>query len=900
MSQPALSDRSRTVLDAAHAYAADLRQRLVMPGHLLVAMLADADGEVARVTRELSGDPSRLEQRVHGALTRLPRRGDGAPIRDPALDAVLSSAERQAKRDGDAAVEPHHLLIAIADGPPGPARDALETSGITREAIRFARRSGEDAARLRGAATPSAASPGAPRSGSASSASGRASTAKNAKRTDDEGAMLERFGRDLTDLARRGELDGIVGRDDEIRRIMQVLGRRSKNNPVLIGEPGVGKTAIIEGFAHRLVGEDLPFNLQGKRLVEIDLGALVAGTTLRGQFEARVKKLVEEVAEDRGATILYIDEIHMLVGAGGSGDGGGAADMLKPALARGELTVIGTTTPAEYRRSIESDKALERRLQGVQVEEPSVDESIAMLRGIKERYEIHHRVRITDAAVQAAVRLSERYVTDRRLPDKAVDLVDEAASRLRMEVDSQPEVVYDLQRRVANLEVQRAALARDADASSAKALAAMDEALATDKATLHKLQERVATEKAALDRVTELKAEIEATKKATEQARADQDLARAAELEYAVIPRLETELAGSIDALDRLHGEGRMLREEVTEEDIAEVVGDWTGVPATKMLEGERQKILAVGERLAQRVIGQAQAVEAIAGAVRRSRAGVQDLNRPIGSFFFVGPTGVGKTELAKALAEFLFDSEDALIRIDMSEYMEQSKVNTLIGAAYGYVDSDKGGLLTEAVRRRPYSVVLFDEAEKAHPDVFNILLQVLDEGRLSDSQGRRIDFTNTIVIMTSNVGARRILDLSGQVEYEELQGTVMDILKDHFKPEFLNRIDEKVVFAALDRTSIEKILEILIRQFNRLLGDQELSIEFSDAAKQHLIDVGFQPEYGARPLKRAMLTEVQDPLALHILEGAFQPGDTILADLAETPGRLAFTRMPVDASPAP
>lgn len=895
MSQLALSDRTRTVLDAAHAYAADLRQRLVMPGHLLVAMLADGDGEVARIARELSGDPSRLEQRVHAALTRMPRRGDGTPIRDPALQAVLSSAERQAKRDGDPMLEPHHLLIAIADGPPGPARDALETSGITREAIQFARRSSDDARRLRAASasSPPASSPSSPSSTPRSAK--RSPSSKRPTPGGEEGAMLERFGRDLTDLARRGELDGIVGRDDEIRRIMQVLGRRSKNNPVLIGEPGVGKTAIIEGFAHRLVGDDLPFNLQGKRLVEIDLGALVAGTTLRGQFEARVKKLVEEVSEDRGSTILYIDEIHMLVGAGGSGDGGGAADMLKPALARGELTVIGTTTPAEYRRSIESDKALERRLQGVHVEEPSVDESIAMLRGIKERYEIHHRVRITDAAVQAAVRLSERYVTDRRLPDKAVDLVDEAASRLRMEVDSQPEAVYDLQRRVANLEVQRAALARDADAGSAKALSAMDDELGRSKATLLQMQERVAAEKAALDRVTELKAEIEATRKAIEQARVDQDLARAAELQYAVVPRLDEELASSTDALDRLHGEGRMLREEVTEEDIAEVVGDWTGVPATKMLEGERQKILAVGDRLAQRVIGQAQAVEAIAGAVRRSRAGVQDRNRPIGSFFFVGPTGVGKTELAKALAEFLFDSEDALIRIDMSEYMEQSKVNTLIGAAYGYVDSDKGGLLTEAVRRRPYSVVLFDEAEKAHPDVFNILLQVLDEGRLSDSQGRRIDFTNTIVIMTSNVGARRILDLSGQVEYEQLQGTVMDILKDHFKPEFLNRIDEKVVFAALDRDAIERILEILIRQFNRLLAEQELQIQFTDAAKAHLIDVGFQPEYGARPLKRAMLTEVQDPLALHILEGAFQPGDTIVADAADSPGRLAFSRLPVE-----
>lgn len=701
--------------------------------------------------------------------------------------------------------------------------------------------------------------------------------------------MLEKFGRDLTALAKTGELDPIVGRDTEIRRLMQILGRRTKNNPVLIGEAGVGKTAIVEGFAYRLNSEDVPFNLKNKRLIEIDLGALVAGTTLRGQFEERVKMLVNEVTEANGSVILYIDEIHSLVDAGGRGGSGGAADMLKPALARGEVTLIGTTTPAEYRKHIEPDKALERRFQELHVEEPSIDEAVAILRGVKERYEIHHRVRILDSAVQAAVRLAERYVTDRMLPDKAFDLIDEAASRLRMQVDSQPIEVYEAKRRLSNAEVQRAALERESNAATNREKVDLDAEIERLRGEVGTMERRLNAEKSLLDTITELKAELEATRNLAEQAQASGDLGRAAELKYAVIKRLEDDLESQTAELDKLHESGRMVREEVTEEDIALVVGDWTGIPSNKMLEGERQKLLAVEERLSARVVGQEPAVQAIAAAVRRSRAGLQDRNRPIGNFFFVGPTGVGKTELAKALAEFLFDSEDALIRIDMSEYMEQSKVNTLIGAAYGYVDSDKGGILTEAVRRRPYSVVLFDEAEKAHPDVFNILLQVLDEGRLSDSQGRRIDFTNTIIILTSNVGAREILDLTGKVSYEELDERVHKILQDNFKPEFLNRLDDTLVFNALDRDSLGIIADILIKKFRRLLGEQGLDIEFSPEARDHIIEVGYQPEYGARPLKRALLTEVQDPLAVLVLEGEFPAGTTIVGELAEGGGSLTF-----------
>ncbi len=883
------SDRAQAAVTAAEAYAADLKHDAVLPAHLLVALLADRDGAVRALLTGLGADPGRLEKKAHAELARTAG-SQRAPSLDPTTETVLSDADRQSRREGDKLVRTRHLLVAVADGSPGIARTVLEETGVTRTALKFALKdfadgSGEKKGKRGLRPTASRADR---RPASNDRKSRRAVAAQPAA---DGESMLEQFGRDLTALARTRELDPIVGRDAEIRRLMQVLGRRTKNNPILIGEAGVGKTAIVEGFAYRLVSEDIPFNLKDKRLYELDLGALVAGTTLRGQFEERVKTLVSEVAESNGHVILYIDEIHTLVGAGGKGDSGGAANMLKPALARGEVTLIGTTTPAEYRKHIESDKALERRFQEIHVDEPDFDATVAIMRGIKERYEIHHRVRILDSAIQAAVRLSERYVSDRKLPDKAVDLVDEAASRLRMQIDSQPTAVYELKRGLLNCEMQREVLKSETDADSLRELAELEQEIETRRAELDAVESRLGREKELLDRITELKAELEATRKLAEKAQEEGDLGRAAELKYAVIKRLEDDLESETAALDKLHESGRMIREEVTEEDIALVVADWTGVPTTKMLEGERKKLLAVAERLEQRVVGQTPAVEAIAAAVRRSRAGLQERNRPIGNFFFVGPTGVGKTELAKALAEFLFDSEEALIRIDMSEYMEQSKVNTLIGAAYGYVDSDKGGILTEAVRRRPYSVVLFDEAEKAHPDVFNILLQVLDEGRLSDSQGRVIDFTNTIIIMTSNVGAREILDLTGRVSYEELDEKVHMILRDHFKPEFLNRLDDTIVFAALDRDSMEKIADILFAKFRKLLAEQDLAIEFTAEAREHIIEVGFQPEYGARPLKRALLTEVQDPLATYILDGTFVGGDTIMADLHADGDRLTFAK---------
>lgn len=919
MNLQGVSDRVAHAIQTATAYAGDLQHPRVTADHVLVALLTDRGGAVARLVGSLGADAERVEQRIHRELARQPRDPSGtAPEIDATLEQVLDDARRQSTREKDALLRTVHILVAVADGGPSISRRALQDAGVTRTAIAYMTRDVRgllDQERVASAVAPSsggasnsATHPVTPHPGAAPNGDhlggGTAGSAAppqgpstagtrpaNRSPRSDDGSILAKFGRDLTELARAGRLDRIVGRDLEIRRVMQVLGRRSKNNPILVGEPGVGKTAVIEGLAQRIADGDVPANLKNRRLVELDLGALVAGTTLRGQFEERVKRLLDELSDASGEVLLYVDEIHRITGTGGSGEsGGGAAEMLKPALARGQVTLVGTTTPAEYRRSIESDKALQRRFQEIEVNEPDEDASVAILRGIRTRYEIHHRVKITDAALQAAVRLAQRYILERKLPDKAVDLIDEAASRLRMQIDSQPTAVYELKRRLLNLEVEREALRRESDAASQRELSGIDAEISKLETRLAELNARIEHEKHAVEQLGALQAELEGALKIVARAEQQDDLTRAAELKYGVVKDLERRIEAQNAELAALHGAGMLVRDTVSEEDIATVVADWTGIPTTRMLESERQKLLAFEERLAERVIGQRPAVAAIASAVRRSRAGLQDRNRPIGNFFFVGPTGVGKTELAKALAEFLFDSEDALIRIDMSEYMEQSKVNTLIGAAYGYVDSDKGGILTEAVRRRPYSVVLFDEAEKAHPDVFNILLQVLDEGRLTDSQGRRIDFTNTIIIMTSNVGARQILELTGQVTYEELDKRVHLILRDHFKPEFLNRLDDTVVFSALDLPAMQQIATLLIARLRRLLQEQELDIAFSPAALEYVIQAGFQPEYGARPLKRALLTEVQDPLATLVLEGRFAPGTTVHADLAATGDRLEFT----------
>lgn len=903
MAQEILSERLQMVLRGAETYATDLRHRRLMTAHVFVALLSDRTGITQRVMRKLGADPELMQQRVHRELTRLPGTANGvAPQRDAELDSLLTDAGRVALRENDNLVRTSHFLVAIVESAGGPVRRALQEAGVSRSSLQYALRDVTDLIREErppGAQAPSAGkAPKAgptntteragtsPAAGSSGSESTSPATSAGAARTSTEpGSMLEKYGRNLTELAQSGALDPVIGRDNEVRRLMQVLGRRNKNNPVLVGEAGVGKSAIVEGFAQRLAAGDVPFNLKGKQLIELDMGALVAGTTLRGQFEERLKKLMDEVAQAEGRFILFIDEIHTLAGAGGSGEGGGAADMIKPALARGTISLIGTTTPAEYRRDIESDKALERRFQAIFVEEPGIADSLAILRGIRQRYEIHHRVRILDSAIVSAVQLAHRYVNERKLPDKAIDLIDEAASQLRLEIDSQPLVVGDLKRRLLQLEMDREAARKEG-----RALSAIEDEMRASRTRLAELEARLEREKAALDSLAQLKQELASVEQLVERAQQQNDLGRAAELKYGVAKDIERKIEAQNAELNSLR-DGAVTREEVGEEDIAAVVASWTGIPTNRMLEGERQKLLAFESRLTKRVIGQSQAVAAIGAAVRRSRAGLQDRNRPIGNFFFVGPTGVGKTELAKALAELLFDSEDSLIRIDMSEYMEQSKVNTLIGAAYGYVDSDKGGILTEAVRRRPYSVVLFDEAEKAHPDVFNILLQVLDEGRLTDSQGRRIDFTNTIIIMTSNVGARQILDLTGQVPYEELDRQVHLILREHFKPEFLNRLDDTVVFNALDRASMESIASILFQKLRALLAEQGLDIRFTPAAATRIIDAGFQPEYGARPLKRALQSLVQDPLATWVLEGTFVAGDTIVADVTPDAEGLTFRK---------
>lgn len=907
------SGRAQRALRGAREYANDLRSAKVLPAHLVIAILSDTTSPATEAFRRLGTDPDRITRRIHDELRRQVGSVSDAGW-DPTVESLLREARRTAEKHGEPYVRAHHLLLAAADGTWGLARRALQEAGITRTGLEFALRDlkpliDKEGPEASGPPTPVQvnAKPRAPQKNTqdlhrASQApltpSTRAAIQSNdaklietvlSRQTESlaQYEVLGEFGRDLSEMARDGNLEPLIGRTDELRRLMQVLGRRTKNNPILVGEPGIGKAAIVLGLAQRLAAGDVPASLAKKRLVQLDMASLVAGTSLRGQFEERMKKLVAEVASSQGDIILFIDEVHTLVTTGSRGDGGGAASLLKPALARGEISIIGTTTASDYRKYIEADKALERRFQEIEIKPPSVDESIAILRGIKSRFEIHHHVQISDAAVTAAVELSNRYVLERNLPDKALDIIDESASVLRLEFESEPAIIERTKDRLMQVESERAALGEGTTAQAAERLEAEAERLRTE---LKHLEERLEEEKSIAARITELKAEMEAVAKLVERAQAENDLARAAELRFGVVAELNKEYEATIQRSNEIHENGALLREVVTEEDVARVVAGWTGVPVQRMMESERQKLIEMDKRLSERVIGQDPAVQAISAAVRRSRAGVQSGNRPIGNFFFVGPTGVGKTELAKALAEFLFDSEQSLIRIDMSEYMEQSKVNSLIGSAYGYVDSDKGGILTEAVRRRPYSVVLFDEAEKAHPDVFNLLLQVLDEGRLTDSQGRLIDFTNTIIIMTSNVGAREILDLSGKVPYAELDERVHLILRDHFKPEFLNRLDDTVVFNALDRDALREIMAILVRSLQRLLAQQGLKIRFSDEALEHILDVGYQPEYGARPLKRALLTEVQDPLALALLEEEFVSGDTVLVDRAPA-GGLSFSK---------
>jgi ATP-dependent Clp protease ATP-binding subunit ClpB len=852
-----LTVKSAEALQNAQGLAERRNHQAVDVEHLLMALLGQKEGVTLSLLQKLGVQPTIILDRVEKALDRLPQvtGATGQAYITPRLKKLIETAEKAAEGLKDEYVSVEHLLIAMGEDD-GETGRIFRDLGITKDKILAA------LVDIRGSQRVTDQNP------------------------EEKYQALQKYSRDLTDLARKGKLDPVIGRDEEIRRIIQVLSRRTKNNPVLIGEPGVGKTAIVEGLALRVVNGDVPETLKEKRIVALDISALVAGAKYRGEFEERLKAVLKEVTESNGQIILFIDELHTLVGAGAAEGAMDASNMLKPALARGELRCIGATTLDEYRKRIEKDPALERRFQPVLVQEPSVEDTIAILRGLKERYEVHHGVRITDAAIVAAATLSHRYITDRFLPDKAIDLIDESAARLRIEIDSMPTEIDEIERRVMQLEIERQALKRESDRASRERLERVEREIAELRAQSDELKAHWKQEKDVIQRIRERKEKIEATKVEEQQAQRKGDLNRAAELRYGVLTQLQKELETENKKLEELQKNRKMLKEEVDAEDIAEVIAKWTGIPVSKMLEGEVQKLLRMEDRLKQRVVGQDQAIQAVANAVRRARAGLQDPNRPIGSFIFLGPTGVGKTELTRALAEFLFDDEQAMVRLDMSEFMEKHSVARLIGAPPGYVGYEEGGYLTEAVRRRPYSVVLFDEIEKAHPDVFNVLLQILEDGRLTDGQGRTVDFKNTVIIMTSNLGSQFITDVSDR---KEIERRVTAALQQAFKPEFLNRIDEVVIFNPLGREEIKHIVEIQLKRLERLLADRKISIEVTETAKALLAERGYDPVYGARPLKRTIQRMIQDPLALKILDGTFGEGDRITIDAQG--GELVFRK---------
>ena len=827
--------------------------------HLLVALISQAEGSTVPVLQKLGVSIDALGGALESALSQRPKVTGGAqPQMSAGLNRILEAAFEEARTMKDEYVSTEHLLLAMAKDESDEAGRILRAEGANYEGLLQALTA------IRGSSRITDPDP------------------------ESKYQALEKFGSDLTEAARAGKLDPVIGRDEEIRRVIQVLSRRSKNNPVLIGEPGVGKTAIAEGLALRIVAGDVPETLRDRRVISLDIGSLVAGAKYRGEFEDRLKAVLREVSEANGQVILFIDELHTIVGAGNAEGSADAANMLKPALARGELRCIGATTLDEYRKHIEGDAALARRFQPVMVLEPSVEDTISILRGLKERYEVHHGVRIQDSALVAAATLSHRYITDRFLPDKAIDLVDEAASRVRVQIDSMPEELDQLERKRVQLEIEREALKKESDPASVERLESVEREIAELRESLDSMMATWQIEKELIAEIRRAKEERETLMADYERAERVGDLERAAELRYGKLVELDRQIEEKEKKLEALQTEGSMLSEEVTSEEIAEIVSKWTGVPVTKMLEGEQEKLLGMEARLAQRVVGQEEALAAVSNAVRRARAGLQDPSRPIGSFIFLGPTGVGKTETARALAEYLFDDEHAMVRVDMSEYMEKHAVSRLVGAPPGYVGYDQGGALTEAVRRRPYSVVLFDEIEKAHPDVFNIFLQILDDGRLTDGQGRTVDFRNTVLIMTSNIGSEHIVDL-GISEEGEMRRRVMEALRSHFKPEFLNRIDDVVIFHALGEEQIAHILEIQIDQLQQRLADRRLTLELSKDAMEYLARRGYDPQYGARPLKRLIQREVQDPLAMRILEGEFVEGTTIRIDLAEDGEKLLF-----------
>ena len=851
------TDRAKGFLQSAQTVAIRMSHQRISPEHLLKALLEDNQGMASGLIKAAGGDAAVALRETDAALARVPAVSGSGAQQTPGLDndavRVLDSAEQVAAKAGDSFVTVERLLLALTLATTSAAGKALAAAGVKAEALNAAINN------LRGGRT--------------------ADTAGAEDRYD----ALKKFARDLTEAARAGKLDPVIGRDEEIRRTIQILARRTKNNPVLIGDPGVGKTAIAEGLALRIANGDVPDTLKDRTLMALDMGSLIAGAKYRGEFEERLKGVLDEVKAGEGQIVLFIDEMHTLIGAGKSEGAMDAGNLLKPALARGELHCIGATTLDEYRKYVEKDPALQRRFQPVFVGEPTVEDTISILRGLKEKYELHHGVRITDGAIVSAATLSNRYITDRFLPDKAIDLMDEAASRLRMEVESKPEEIETLDRRIIQLKIEREALKKETDKASKDRLDALEEDLANLEEQSAALTQRWQAEKDKIAGDSKLKEQLEAARVELEQAQRAGDLAKAGELAYGRIPDLERKIAEAEGAT-----EGAMLREEVTPEDIASVVSRWTGIPVDKMMEGEREKLLAMEEELGKRVIGQADAVKAVSTAVRRSRAGLQDPNRPLGSFLFLGPTGVGKTELTKALAGFLFDDDSAMVRIDMSEFMEKHSVARLIGAPPGYVGYEEGGVLTEAVRRRPYQVVLFDEVEKAHSDVFNVLLQVLDDGRLTDGQGRTVDFTNTIIVLTSNLGSQFIAGLADDEPVEKVEDEVMDIVRGHFRPEFLNRLDEVILFHRLGAAHMAPIVDIQVARIGKLLKERKVVLDLTDGARAWLGRVGYDPVYGARPLKRAVQRYLQDPLADLILRGEVPDGATVRVDEGDGALQLA------------